>query len=97
MANSIRDWLRRYWLWLLLVGGFVTMAVLRLWPRTNQKAEVAKIKVQIHRDQWRHERDVLEDQMEARIKELIAIQDIKDPWERRRRLVEYSNRKEGRT
>lgn len=96
MANGLQEWLKRYWLWILLIGAMVIFALTCLFPSTKDKTNIlneTKEKAKKLKDELAQEHKVIAEEMEARTNELIEIKAISDEDERLKRLAEFANRR----
>lgn len=96
MANSLADWLRRYWVWLVL-GGATLLGVLIWLAPTGNKGALKALKeaeegVKKLKKQKAEELEAIDKKLESNIQELVEIKKIPDEQERLKRLAEFANR-----
>ena len=97
MANSAWDWLRRYWLWLLLLGVSVVVFLVYLLPTGSKGAlkivQETEQKLKALKDQRTKELAEIDQAMATKIDELARIKNIKDTQERLKALAEFANKR----
>lgn len=97
LANSISSYIKRYWLWFVLVLlGIVVFFVLVMAPKGTDKSKILKSAekaVEKLRVKKTKQLEALDQEMVENTKELNGIKAINDEKERLRRLAEFANRK----
>lgn len=96
LANTIKDWLKRYWLWLLLIGAIVIYALSLLLPRSNKKESILTEtleKAQKLKEERANQHQAIVEEMNQRVDELVEIKAISDEDERLKKLAEFANRR----
>lgn len=97
MANGLRDWFRRYWLYLVIAA--ITLLVIVLWLLPTGSAPGLKIiqeteeEVKKLKGAKKLELEILDTEMEERTQELVTIKSIDDEDERLKQLAEFSNKR----
>lgn len=98
MANGFGDWLKRYWLW-LVVAALAILGVLAYWFFVTGNKEPLKILKEAEegikklKDEKAIELKALEKEMDARTQNLIDIKSIKDEDERLTALAAFANKR----
>lgn len=96
LANTIKDWLKRYWLWLLLIGAIVIYALSLLLPKSNKKESIlteTKQKAEDIKAKTAAQHQAIVEEMDKRVGELMEIKAISDEDERLKKLAEFANRR----
>lgn len=97
MANSIGDWLKRYWVWAAVVFlGLVAFLATALFPTGNsgplKALKEAEEAAKTMRDAKAAELKSIDEKLETNIHELLEIKSIMDEEERLKQLAAFGNR-----
>ena len=99
MANTWGDWLKRYWVWILVGVALLCVMFAALFPTGDKGAlkilKDAEDKAKKLKDEKEQELAEITKEMDARVDELMEIKAIEDEDERLKRLAEFANRRSG--
>jgi len=96
IANSLKDWVKRYWLWVVIGGLIILVILVKLLPTGDRgmlkqlhKAERKAIDLLKAK---REELTDLETTMDNRLLELKRIREIEDEFDKAKALAEFTNK-----
>ena len=97
-ANTFWDFLKRWWLWILLILAGAVYLIVKLLPRRSKRDLFVQAKQQAGelKDQAAKKLDGLKTEMKARRTELTEIKRIDDEAERLKALADFANRRSRR-